>query len=187
MAGSPVTTSPVLTPVLVWSVTPQSRSSSAFSGSRAARSPAAARTARRASSSLTTGMPNTATTASPTNFCTRPPWRSRTARSWSNQRAMTTASDSGSRRRPSTPDPARSVNTTVTVLRAGRLAAPADGGWDPQFRQKLALAGFGSPQTGQTVTPSRSRPARATRGCGPARPGRPGRSGRRARPRPGRG
>ena len=108
----------------------------------ASRSPAAARTARRASSSLATGMPNTATTASPTNFCTRPPWRSRIARRWSNQRAMTTASDSGSSRWPRPPDPARSVKTTVTVLRAGRLAA-AVGSWEPQFRQKLALAGFG--------------------------------------------
>ena len=121
MPGSPVTTSPVLTPVRTSSRTPQSRSSSSLSGPRGAevgRGP----TARRASSSLTTGMPNTATTASPTNFCTRPPWRSNSPRMWSNQRAMTTASDSGSSRWPSAPDPARSVNTTVTVLRAGRLA-----------------------------------------------------------------
>jgi Sigma-70 region 2 len=49
------------------------------------------------------------------------------------------------------------------------------------------LAGFGSPQTGQTVTAGRPRRrGLATRGFGPARPGRPGRSGRRARPPPGR-
>ena len=83
---------------------------------------------------------------------------------WSNQRAMTTASDSGSSRWPVRADPARSVNTTVTVLRAGRLAAPAAGSCDPQFRQKLARAGFGSPQTGQTVTP------RPRRRPGPGQP-----------------
>ena len=39
-----------------------------------------ARTARRASSSWTTGTPKTAITASPMNFSTVPPWRSITAR-----------------------------------------------------------------------------------------------------------
>ena len=41
---------------------------------------AAARTARRASSSWAVGMPNTAMTASPMNFSTVPPWCSTTAR-----------------------------------------------------------------------------------------------------------
>ena len=100
-------------------------------------------------------MPNTATTASPTNFCTWPPWRSNSARMWSNQAAITTASDSGSRRSPSRVDPATSVETTVTVLRAGR--AEVDGSGVPQARQKLALVG--SPQAGQTVMASRYRPA----------------------------
>ena len=36
----------------------------------------AARTARSPSSSWASGTPNMATTASPMNFCTRPPWRS---------------------------------------------------------------------------------------------------------------
>ena len=40
----------------------------------------AARTARSASSSWTWGIPKTATTASPMNFSTRPPWRSTAAR-----------------------------------------------------------------------------------------------------------
>ncbi len=41
---------------------------------------AAARTARKASSSWTTGTPKTAITASPMNFSTVPPWRSIAAR-----------------------------------------------------------------------------------------------------------
>jgi hypothetical protein len=41
---------------------------------------AAARTARRASSSWSCGMPNTAITASPMYFSTVPPWRSIAAR-----------------------------------------------------------------------------------------------------------
>ena len=43
-------------------------------GARASR--LAARTARRPSSSWASGTPKMATTASPMNFCTRPPWRS---------------------------------------------------------------------------------------------------------------
>ncbi len=42
--------------------------------------PSAARTARKASSSCTSGMPNTAMTASPMNLATVPPWASTTAR-----------------------------------------------------------------------------------------------------------
>ncbi len=40
----------------------------------------AARTARNASSSCSTGTPNTAMTASPMNFSTVPPWRSTAVR-----------------------------------------------------------------------------------------------------------
>ena len=47
---------------------------------RARASPTRARTARSASSSCETGMPKTAMTASPTNFSTVPPWRSRMTR-----------------------------------------------------------------------------------------------------------
>jgi hypothetical protein len=152
-----VTTSPVLTPLRTRSRTPQSRSSSRFSSPRLACSSAAARTARNASSSLTAGIPNTATTASPTNFCTRAPWRSNSARMWSNQLPITSASDSGSRRSPSPPDSATSVKTTVTVLRAGRTARSGDGRGVPQARQKLARAGLGSPHAGQTVMAPRYR------------------------------
>ena len=48
-----------------------------FSELSESRSSEAARTARRASSSCTVGTPKTAMTASPMNFSTVPPWRSR--------------------------------------------------------------------------------------------------------------
>ena len=77
---SPATTSPVFTPIRAASETPWSRSSSLLRTSRASRISAAARTARRASSSWIAGTPNTAITASPMNFSTVPPWRSSAAR-----------------------------------------------------------------------------------------------------------
>lgn len=79
MSGSPwagTRTSPVLSPI---------RHCIGI-GEPAARAPrrstisAAALQARSASSSWATGRPNTAFTASPTNFSTRPPWRSTVAR-----------------------------------------------------------------------------------------------------------
>ena len=76
----PTTTEPVLMPVLASSETPRSSSRRTFSRSSASRISAAARTARRASSSWTTGTPNTAITASPMYFSTVPPWRSMTSR-----------------------------------------------------------------------------------------------------------
>ena len=79
-AGSPDTTSPVLTPVRFWRVTPKRSWSSAFNPASAACIPAAARTARSASSSCRCGRPNTAITASPMNFSTVPPWRSSSSR-----------------------------------------------------------------------------------------------------------
>ena len=72
-------TVPVLTPVRFASVTPQFFSSSTFSTSRRSFISSAPRTARSASSSWAVGMPNTAMIASPMNFSTVPPWRSRAA------------------------------------------------------------------------------------------------------------
>ena len=71
--GSPATTSPVFTPVRTVRRTPQCRSSSSFSTACACCMPAAARTARSASSSCSLGRPNTAMIASPMNFSTTPP------------------------------------------------------------------------------------------------------------------
>ena len=70
VSPSPATTSPVLTPI-------RARRPSAGTAARISH---AARTARRASSSWETGTPKTAITASPMNFSTVPPWRSRIVR-----------------------------------------------------------------------------------------------------------
>jgi hypothetical protein len=119
--------------------------------------PAAARTARRASSSWAAGTPKTAWTASPTTS-TVPPWCSTTARMASYQRAMTWDTDSGSSRSPMAVEPLRSLTTTVTALRVppGRPAQAGRG--SPQARQNRARRGFGSPQVGQpTVCPGSPR------------------------------
>ena len=62
--ASRASTSPVFTPMRAW-MSPIARTASRISS--------AARTARRASSSWTTGIPNTATSASPITFSTVPP------------------------------------------------------------------------------------------------------------------
>ena len=78
-SGSPppssTITSPVATPMRTSIAGPPASSRSATASCMAA----AALTARRASSSRTTGTPKVATTASPMNFCTSPWWRSSTA------------------------------------------------------------------------------------------------------------
>ena len=76
--GSPATTSPVAIPVRKRTAMPRPRASSVSSAASSVRMSAAARTARSASSSWTTGMPKTAITASPMNFSTVPPWCSMT-------------------------------------------------------------------------------------------------------------
>ena len=72
----PTTTAPVLMPVRA----SRKRRVRAQSGVQSSPAPdrisTAARTARRASSSWTSGTPNTAITASPMYFSTVPPWRS---------------------------------------------------------------------------------------------------------------
>ncbi len=116
--------------------TPQSRSSSSFSPARRSRISAAARTARSASSSCRTGIPNTAITASPMNFSTVPSWRldDRAASRRSSGSSLAAATPGrGARRAPSTRS--RREKTTVTVLRTsrgsvlfgqGRAARPAE-------------------------------------------------------------
>ena len=73
------TTSPVLTPVRISSVTLWSRASRSFSSTSRSRISSAACSARAASSSRTLGTPKTAITASPMNFSTEPPHASTTA------------------------------------------------------------------------------------------------------------
>jgi hypothetical protein len=114
----------------------------------------AARTALTASSSWATGIPNTAMTASPMNFCTVPPWASSTARMRPYQRAMSCDSDSGSSRSPSSVEPVTSPKTTVTSLRVWRGPSPVGAAsCVPQFEQKRAASGLTCPQAGQ-VTPA---------------------------------
>ena len=71
--GSPATTSPVLMPMRQASSTPQVPRSSAFRSPRRRCISVPVRTARRASSSCTTGTPKTAMTSSPRNRSTVPP------------------------------------------------------------------------------------------------------------------
>ena len=61
--------------------------------------------------------------------------------------AITSRNRSGSRRAASSVDPARSTNTTVTILRSA--AAGTETG-APQFGQKFAPSGSGSPHRGQS-------------------------------------
>ncbi len=72
------TTSPVWTPMRIMRVTPYAPSSWPLRRVSASRISTAARTARSASSSWSSGMPKAATTASPMNFWIDAPWRSRT-------------------------------------------------------------------------------------------------------------
>src|SRR6266540_2465772 len=71
-----VTTSPVLMPIRTCSSVSYSARSDEFRTPSSARKSSAARAARKASSSCTRGIPNTAITASPMNFSTLPPCRS---------------------------------------------------------------------------------------------------------------
>src|SRR5829696_7478400 len=149
--GSPVTTSPVFTPMRTSRLTPQRRSSSSFSVPRDPAISTEARMARNASSSCTTGMPNTAMTASPMNFSTVPPCRSRTRRVVRKKRDTTWRTVSGSRRSPSSVEPAMSAKTTVTVLRALRSNSGAAASGLPQAEQKRASFGPNLPHTPHTA------------------------------------
>ena len=157
-ASAPVTASPVLTPILIASSTPRSRWSSSRRTPTSSRISAAARTARSASSSCATGIPNTAMTASPMYFSTIPPWRSITSRMCSDQRCIAQRSVSESTRSPSAVEPTTSAKTTVTSLRRSRTgSAPASEA--PQAAQNRERAGAHSPQTRHAFTGEVSAPA----------------------------
>ena len=112
----------------------------------------AARTARNASSSCRTGIPNTAITALPMNFSTVPPWRSSALFISSKYRDITRRSDSGSSFSPSAVEPVTSQNTTVTVLRTSRAGAGAASG-AAQAGQNWKSSGLSRPQLEQVSTP----------------------------------
>ena len=152
--ASPTTAVPVLTPTRISISTPRSVRRSSLSEASVIVISAAARTARMPSSSWTTGTPKTATTASPMNFSTDPPCRSRTALMESNHRPMIERNASGSRRSPRPVEPVTSANTTVTTLRASR-AASGTASVAPHDMQNRATSGFGVEQLGQaTIRPS---------------------------------
>ncbi len=148
----------MLTPTLVVSRMPSEACSSSLRASSARRIPSAAARARRASSSRTTGTPNTAMTASPMNFSGVPPRATIWALIASKYRRVTVRRVSGS----STPDravePTRSQNSTVTGLRsssaggatgAGAAAGPAHG--VPQDEQNRAVEGSSCRHEGQVM------------------------------------
>src|SRR2546426_4715944 len=89
--------------------------------------------ARAASSSLTTGAPNTAMTASPMNFSTVPPQDAMAADIAEKYASRTERSRSGSSRSPSSVEPMTSANRIDTSLRSsaarstGRSDAPHPG------------------------------------------------------------
>ena len=108
----------------------------------ASRISSAARTARSASSSCTTGIPNTATRASPITFSTVPPCRSTGPRIAASNRAITPRMTSGSNRSPSSVEPTTSQRSTVTVLRTSRAVPSAVGRGAAHAMQNRAASRF---------------------------------------------
>jgi hypothetical protein len=95
-------------------------------------------------------MPNTAITASPMNFSTLAPWRSRTPRAVSKYRDISLRVASGSSRSPSAVDPVTSQKSTDTVLRTSRAGVSLSSG-EPQLEQNRAPASFSLPQLGHAA------------------------------------
>ncbi len=78
----------------------------------------AARTARSASSSCACGIPNAASTASPANFSTMPPWAVTHCVTWSKKLLTRRRTTSGSALVTSEVESTRSTNSTVASLRS---------------------------------------------------------------------
>ena len=140
----PTATCPVLTPTRTLTGIDSPRRGP----SRSARSTISrpARTPRSASSSWSNGTPNTPSTASPMKPSARPPSAVISSVTMPWNAASTSRKRSGSSRAASSVEPARSTNTTVTTRRSDAGATPTGA---PQFGQKLAPGGSGSPQRGQ--------------------------------------
>src|SRR5829696_2470509 len=119
-------------------------SPSAASSSRIA---SAALTARSGSSSCATGAPKIAITASPTNFATVPPCRSRTERRWAWYGCRSRWTSSGSICSERAVNPTRSANSTVTTLRSWRRGRASPSSGEPQALQNRAPAGLSCRQT----------------------------------------
>ena len=138
LASSVISASPVVMPM--WT----SRSPPAASSSRIA---SAALTARSGSSSCATGAPKIAITASPTNFATVPPCRSRTERSWAWYGCRSRCTSSGSIRSERAVNPTRSANSTVTTLRSSRRGRASPSSGEPHALQNRAPVGLSCRQT----------------------------------------
>ncbi len=156
-ASCPATTSPVLTPIRRPTSTPWRSRITRASRWKRSRIASAARTARSASSPWASGTPNTASTASPTNFSLRPPNRSTSALTSANSSPWRTRSSSGSMRSPSAVEPARSAKSTVTTRRSSRSstvrtrAAGVVPRGVPHAAQKAAPAAVSAPHAGQAA------------------------------------
>src|SRR6266571_1507647 len=158
--SAPIVTaaSPVRTPARARrSATPSSRPRWATVAVRSR----AARTARSGSSSLATGVPHTAMTASPMNFSMVPPYRVITCRHVSKYRERISRTSSASRVSERAVKPTRSANRTETSRRSatgvasdplavpGAVVAPSASDV-PHSPQNFAPASFDVPQFGQS-------------------------------------
>src|ERR1700736_1738388 len=119
----------------------------------------AARTARSASSSWDAGVPQTATTASPINLSTEPPYRAMTLRAVSKYRVRTSRTSSGSRLSDRVVKPTRSAKSTDTTRRsvAGMTVSPTppvsgpSARAAPQSPQNFSPGWFAPPQAGHAT------------------------------------
>src|SRR6266498_2262820 len=145
-ALSATTVSPVVMPMRTARSSP---GASSFISSMARSMANAHRTARSGSSSWTMGAPNTATTASPMNFSTVPPWRSMARRSRVKYELRVARTSSGSERSERVVKPTRSQKSTVTTLRSSPRVGAASRSRVPQARQNKAMARLPWPQFGQ--------------------------------------
>ena len=142
------TTSPVLTPIRIWSRTRWSRSKPSLSSSSRSPISMAAWSARSASSSRTVGTPKTAMIASPMYFSTVPP------QDWMTDAISPKYEPSSARRRsgsscsPRLVDPVTSANRIETTLRCSprSVSSPSCA---PQLAQKRAPSDTGAPHVGQ--------------------------------------
>ena len=140
----PTATWPVRTPIRTWMGVP--RPSSCASSAARERISMAVRIARTASSSRARGIPNTTSTASPMKVSATPPSHAASSATIPWNAASTSRNRSGSNEAASCVEFAMSTKTIETIRRS--LATGTATG-APQFGQKFAPGGSGSPQRGQ--------------------------------------
>src|SRR5438445_1102319 len=142
------TTSPVLTPIRICSLTRWSRSNPSLSASRRSPISRAARRARSASSSRTVGTPKTAMIASPMYFSTVPPHEEMTRVISPKYEPSSARSRSGSSCSPRLVEPVTSANRIETTLRCSPRSVSSPS-CVPQLAQKRAPSDTRAPQVGQ--------------------------------------